>query len=250
MAKYFVGGVCAAVSLLLCTAAGEAFASPIVTYDTSVISWDVGSGQSNNHFAVTSDDDFVGGALQLGLRAEQRSVGGVAPAPGTADYLVQTGADPTKSDRAWWNFHLAINYAGGITNLSSLSLEIDRFAGTNGDGGLFDLLALYPALDDQNVFSSDSFLLDQNPVFGWFTPSYDLSSTDDFAYGFYLTAIVDNDAGNSFVTAQMCVHTAGASCTVADVPEPSGTALTATLLAILLAAFGLYRWRQSGSRVN
>ena len=213
-----------------------------------MIQWDVGTGQINGNFAVTNDSTFTGGAIQLGLRGEQRSIGAITPSPLlSADYLAQTGADPLNSLRAWWNFQLSINYAGGITNLDSLTLSIVRVVGTNGTGGVFNLLPGFGlvagpgVINDDNTKTFDSYLLSQNPTFGWLSPSYNLISTDPFAYHFALTAT----EGETTVTGTMCVHTAGQDC--ATVPEPSSLTNVAAMGAILaLFGFGLMRRRRAG----
>ena len=46
--------------------AGGALAVPVHTSNTNVTSWDVGSGQVNGNFSVTSDQGFIGGPIELG----------------------------------------------------------------------------------------------------------------------------------------------------------------------------------------
>jgi hypothetical protein len=61
------------------------------------LGWDVGSGQCNGSFRFTRDPAFPspdGDGIELGMRAEQRSVGQVTNSGGT--YLVETGADTTQ----------------------------------------------------------------------------------------------------------------------------------------------------------
>jgi hypothetical protein len=216
--------------------AGTALATPVHTSNTDVTSWDVGSGQINGNFSVTSDLDFAGGPLELGLRAEQRQTGAVVPTAGD-NYLVQPGIQPGVPTRAWWNFQLSIAYED-ISLLDSLTLTITRDGGTNSQPsgtGIFDLLPLRAFIDDRNANGdlnfADIYQMSQNPVFfPWFTPAYNLAADSSFAYSFTLTATLRD----SSLSASMCVHTEGLSCS-AEVPEPG----TLGLLGAGLAALGV-----------
>lgn len=217
--------------------AGGALAVPVHSSNTDVTSWDVGSGQVNGNFSVTSDLDFAGGPLELGLRAEQRQTGAVVPTAGD-NYLVQPGIQPGVPTRAWWNFQLSIAYED-ISLLDSLTLTISLDDGTNSQPsgtGIFDLLPLRAFIDDRNANGdlnfADIYQVSQNPVFfPWFTPAYDLSADSSFAYSFTLTATLRD----SSLSASMCVHTEGLSCSSAEVPEPG----TIGLLGAGLAALGV-----------
>jgi len=213
--------------------AGSALAVPVHTSNTDVTSWDVGSGQVNGNFSVTSDADFLGGPIELGLRAEQRRVGAVVPTAGD-NYLVQPGIQPGVPNRAWWNFQLSIAYVD-IDELDTLTLTIALIDGTNSPPagtGIFDLLAVRGIIDDRNVNGDanfdDIYQVSQNPLFGWFDPAYDLSLGSTFAYLFTLTAT----SGDSSVSASMCVQTDGLSCTT-EVPEPGTLGLVGIGLAVL-----------------
>jgi hypothetical protein len=103
---------------------GELGNSPGPIVVANSLGWDVGSGQCNGSFTVTQDTSFPsdnGGGIELGLRAEQRSVGQVANISG--DYEVETGNDDTSAvnDRAWWNFHTSVAYDGDIADLDVLA---------------------------------------------------------------------------------------------------------------------------------
>src|SRR5688572_4496632 len=98
---------------------GSAVAIPVHNDNSNVSSRDVGAGQVNGNFSVTTDTAFGSGGIQLGLRAEQRSVGAVIPTFGDLTaldgYQVMAGPDPTNPSRAWWNFQLSIGYGSSTS---------------------------------------------------------------------------------------------------------------------------------------
>ncbi|MCE3246841.1 MAG: hypothetical protein K0R41_666, partial [Geminicoccaceae bacterium] len=107
------------------------------------LGWDLGSGQCNGSFTVVRDVDFPspdGDGIELGMRAEQRSVGQVAN--GGGDYTVQTGADPTTGGRAWWNFQQSIAYDGNIGDLDALVFAIRVDASSAVAAPPTDMLAI------------------------------------------------------------------------------------------------------------
>ena len=78
------------------------------------LGWDVGGGQCNGSFSVTSGSFVDGSSIELGLRAEQRREGQVARGAGN-NYEVETGPDttlPIALNRAWWNFQGSVAYTG------------------------------------------------------------------------------------------------------------------------------------------
>lgn len=192
------------------------------------LGWDVGNGQCNGSFSVTSDGAFPGGALELALRAEQRRIGQVAPT-GPNDYTVQTGPDigpPLAFNRAWWNFQGSIGYGGSIANLDSLTLVINTDVGPNLPAApVVDLLAFRVIIDDRNnqpnatVGFADLYQISQNPEFGWFAPTSDTDpnpSTFDYdapgAWRFTITAT----KGGSSASVSVCIHTPGQTCAAGD----------------------------------
>jgi hypothetical protein len=135
----------------------------------------VGNGQCNGSFTVVRDPAFPsidGDGIELGLRAEQRSVGQVEAIAG--DYLVQTGPDTTQPNpnRAWWNIQHSIAYYGAVDDLDELVFAIRTDAGSSVPAAPADLLALRLAIDDRNnqpnstALYSDLYQTSQNPCLG------------------------------------------------------------------------------------
>lgn len=213
------------------------------------LGWDVGSGQCNGSFVSASDGGFPGGAIELGLRTEERRVGQVPRMPG-GDYEVQLGNDansPPATNRAWWNFQLSIAYGGALTDLDALTLQIRTDAGNNQPtSSTVDLLAagLRATIDDRNNQPNgtsgfnDLYQISQNPEFGWFThPSdTDANPTGAFNYdeeGAWRMRLTATEAGSE-VAAEMCIHTPNAACAFPLVGAAKQmTALDATLPATI-----------------
>jgi hypothetical protein len=181
------------------------------------LGWDVGSGQCNGSFTTTLDGDFPspdGDGLELGMRAEQRSVGQVDNNGG--DYEVETGADPTNSARAWWNFQQSIAYDGEIDEIDELVFAIRTDAGIAVPAAPADLLALRATIDDRNnqpnatATYSDLYQTSQNPLFGWLTDGasgpYDID--EDGAWTLTLAAFEDG----ALASVSICIHTPLESC--------------------------------------
>jgi len=86
-------------------------ASAVVTFDQSLASgWFQGSGTSNGHFAVDTEDNGV----VLGLRASLRKVGLITPTDNL--YIAPVGI---KEGRALWNFDFSVN-PGSVEGTHSL----------------------------------------------------------------------------------------------------------------------------------
>ena len=124
---------------------------------------------------MVRDVDFPspdGDGIELGMRAEQRSVGQVAN--GGGDYTVQTGADPTTGGRAWWNFQQSIAYDGNIGDLDALVFAIRVDASSAVAAPPTDMLAIR-GTDRRSQRSAQchgrpiAIAGSQNPLFGWLT---------------------------------------------------------------------------------
>jgi hypothetical protein len=226
-----VGAHATACDLAASVGGGAAGVSPGPTLDPpNALGWDVGSGQCNGSFSVADDAGFAGGHLELGLRAEQRSIGQVAD-NGGGDYTVALGADPTNTNRAWWNFQASIAYDGSINDLDALTLTIVTDRGSTVPlVGPQDLLAVRGAIDDRHTDTTPTagftelYQLSQNPLFGWLDACAvdgDCTTgtcTHPFTVGMCLaeegawkvTLAAAEGADATSVT--VCIHTPGTSC--------------------------------------
>ena len=87
-------------------------ASAVVTFDQNLTSgWTQGSGTSNGHFTVDTEDNGV----ELGLRASLRFIGPITPTGNL--YIAPVGSTPP--GRALWNFEFSVN-PGSLAGTHSL----------------------------------------------------------------------------------------------------------------------------------
>jgi len=221
----------------------------------SSLGWDVGSGQCNGSFSTVSDLLFPGGALELGLRIEERRVGQVTR-NAVNDYTVQLGHDnklPIALNRAWWNFHGSVGYGSSIGNLDALTLKIVTDVGPNQPSApIFDLLATRGIIDARNnqanptATFADLYQFSQNPEFGWFAPASDTDANPNGRFDYSvpgawrltLTAV----EGSVSTGVSICVHTPGQACapfdTDGDGVNDSADACSGTLAGSIVNASG------------
>ena len=87
-------------------------ASAGVTFDQNLASgWTQGTGTSNGHFTVDTEDNGV----ELGLRASLRFIGPITPTGNL--YIAPVGSTPP--GRALWNFEFSVN-PGSYANTHSV----------------------------------------------------------------------------------------------------------------------------------
>jgi hypothetical protein len=108
-------------------------ASAVVTLNQNLTSgWTQGTGTSNGHFAVDTEDNGV----ELGLRASIRFVGPITPTGNL--YIAPVGSTPP--GRALWNFEFSVNPGSLLGTHSLLTIT--------GPGGA---LAFNPQLIPDNT---------------------------------------------------------------------------------------------------
>jgi len=217
------------------------------------LGWSVGAGQCNGSFTSVANPGFTGGALELGLRAEQRSAGQV-PRVGANVYEVQLGNDTTQPNvnRAWWNFKASIAYGGNINVLDTLTLAIQTISGPNLPSALsVDLKAVRVGIDDRTGQPNptggyaDLYQISQNPEFGWFTVVGDTSTPVNGAFdynveGAWVLTLTATE-GPSTTSTSICIHTPGATCPTPQVPAISLWSIA--LLGLMLVA--VYRFSRA-----
>lgn len=121
---------------LICTAAIAAVMLPslasaqsVTTYgDQLSVPFNVGSGNSNTNFAITTTQTH-GTTIELGLKAKQRYVGDVAQSNGMysveAGYSPVSGSDPTPSSNFWWNIDFSADLGDRSISDTPLRLTVD-----------------------------------------------------------------------------------------------------------------------------
>ena len=116
-------------------------ASAVVTFDQSLASgWTQGSGTTNDHFTVDTEDNGV----ELGLRASLRGIGSITPTGNV--YTAPTG---NSGGLALWNFEFSVNPGSLVGTTALLTIT--------GPGGI---LAFNPTIIPDNTPIGGSF--DQN----------------------------------------------------------------------------------------
>ena len=209
-----------AIAAGVCNLAATVGGGTLATSPSAGAGWNVGSGQCNGDFTVAANPLFPGGAIELGMRIEQRRVGQVNPPFHSGiNYEVQRGPDPTQANRAWWNFQHSIGYNGGIASLDKLTFVIRKDVGNDIPVAPADMLALRAIIDDRpapktTATFSDLYQTSQNPVFGWFSPPYNLSPTAGPGAWMLTLAALKN---GKIASVSVCAHTLGAACAPAPV---------------------------------
>lgn len=189
-------------------------------------SWNVGSGQDKDNFQLNAAT-FDNGIVQLGLRAQLRTLGSVAPNGDVYSFEPGTQSAPAtpNANRARWNFDIHAFAAGGLANLDTLTLSIVSDNANQPTAASFNLLdpTLNAAISSSNVALGQdraSYLqASQNPVFApWFAGSFDSFAPGNYRFTLTATRTLGNAPGPQSISENM---------TVTIVPTP--TALPAGL---------------------
>jgi hypothetical protein len=186
-------------------------ASPVTTFnDTLDTEFFPGSGNSNEHFAITRFAEQGGNNIELGLKSKERffGIGNVGINDNT--YTVQpgfspeSGSDPTLSTNAWWNFDFSVDLGSRTLADTQVVLTID-----------FDNDASGPVVLDFGTDGSLGSLLQgsQNIAFGYLGFDPNAIGTYDFTLSVF-------DRGVPFPLASITMQTV-----VVPLPGAAGLAL-------------------------
>lgn len=188
-----------------------ALASPVTTFnDTLDTPFFPGSGNSNEHFAITRLAESGGNNIELGLKSKERFFGIDNVGINGNTYTVQpgysptSGGDPTPSTNAWWNFDFSVDLGSRTLADTQVVLTID-----------FDGDAAGPTVIDFGSDGSLGSLLQgsQNIAFGYL-------GFDPNAVGTYDFTLTVFDRGAPFPLASITMQTI-----VVPLPGAAGLAL-------------------------
>lgn len=216
----------------------------VIAYNTNVGAWTVGSGQSNGAFTTATETQTIGNdsaPLELGLRAQLRTSGAIAPVGGNSNvYIVPTGTGGSQNQpRALWNVDFS-TYApiGGVSSSQlatfiaaghpgiSLNLRLDMNDGAPTETRNIDLLSPTGyGLNTPSYFllpNSTQQANSENLRFGYlFGNTFD-SNAEHWVYARLTAQVGDNPA----FSVDACFHTVGASASCEGrVPVPGTIAL-------------------------
>ncbi|MEH2515719.1 hypothetical protein V1279_001292 [Bradyrhizobium sp. AZCC 1610] len=186
-------------------------ASAVVTFNQDLASgWTQGSGTSNGHFAVDTEDNGV----ELGLRASIRFVGPITPTGNL--YIAPVG---NSSGKALWNFEFSVNPGSLVGTHSLLTIT--------GPGGS---LAFNPQLiPDNTPIGGPLYQNSENLAFAFLGGPLNFNPNASGIYTFDLKLFSANDQLLGDVSIQ-----------VNAVPEPS----TWAMLILGFAGIGFMAYRR------
>jgi len=115
MKRYMLAAIAAVVGV-------GSFAQAATVFNTDVVSWTVGTGQSNGNFIVSTLN-----SIELGLRAQTRNVGAIADANLDGIYIALPGIS-NGVDNAKWNFDWSADLRNNAA-VTGLTLRVDSDPG-------------------------------------------------------------------------------------------------------------------------
>ncbi|MEH2628597.1 hypothetical protein V1292_006652 [Bradyrhizobium sp. AZCC 1719] len=186
-------------------------ASAVVTFNQDLASgWTQGSGTSNGHFAVDTEDNGV----ELGLRASIRFVGPITPTGNL--YIAPAG---NSSGKALWNFEFSVNPGSLVGTHSLLTIT--------GPGGI---LQFDPQIiSDNTPIGGPLYQNSENLAFAFLGGPLNFNPNVSGVYTFDLKLFSANDQLLGDVSIQ-----------VNAVPEPS----TWAMLILGFAGIGVMAYRR------
>lgn len=218
--------------------------------------WGIGgSGQINGAFVLdTYFDGSTNTAIQIGFRAQQRTVGPFLDQVG-AVFFAETGE--SSANRAWWNFDFHLDFgtleedalpdgsleatlrtagflgAGELVPLNLRDFDAEVWVDLDPSGAtsfnvtdLDDFIAAYEELTMTSHPEVRLFQESQNPKFDTYTGAGNGAAFDVFAEGLYGFRLVVRDPGSGEVLVQSAIQVS-----VQDTPIDTATADVAVGIA-------------------
>lgn len=205
-------------------AMASAHAAPVASFGNLISGWNVGTGQPNGGFAISSN---TSPEVQLGLRSQDYQVG-ISSNNGSNTYYVQAGERSPGTGYAKWNLDLsAYTYESTIFGNFDVFLDIDWDPSAGQDIVSYDLDAALPLVDPSDPSVGESLTLFQsseNLGFAYWMHAFDENATG--TYQFTLRAYARSNPTELAASTTIYVEVSDGQ----SVPEPGSIALAGLAL--------------------
>lgn len=199
-------------------AMASAHAAPVASFGNLVSGWNVGTGQPNGGFAISTN---TSPEVQLGLRSQDYQVG-ISANNGVDTYYVQAGERSPGSGLAKWNLDLSVyTYESIIYGNWDVYLDIDWDPTGAADVETYDLSAVLPLIGKD---SQADYQASENLGFAYWMHSFDENATG--TYQFTLRAYQSGNPTELAASTTIYVQVSDGQ----SVPEPGSIALAGLAL--------------------